>query len=558
MLRRTPRRLPPQSHKASNAAITTAIGGISAMQQTHRHCVLACLVFLLTAPAALAQLSSSKVTGGQLQGTSADGVASFKGIPFAAPPVGELRWKAPQPVPAWQGVRKADAYGPSCMQSAQMIALMGAGPAVSEDCLYLNVWTAAKSAAERRPVMVWIYGGGFAAGMTGIPGYDGQQFAKRGVVLVSVAYRVGPFGFLADPALTREGGGTSGNYGLQDMIAGLRWVKRNIAKFGGDPARVTIFGESAGGLAVSMLAASPAAAGLFQRAISESGSSFGPPSHSKDAGALVPSLKSAEASGHSFLTKLGATDLAGARALSADKVQSALPADALSGGFWPNFDGRILPGDQYLRYSAGRFNDTPVLIGTNSDEGALFARPGMTVAAFEMQVRAGYGDHADDILKAYPHANDLDAARAAKQLFRDTTFAWGTWAWAKLQSEHGKHPVYIYYFDHRTPQSPDGANHASEIAFVFNTLSAPGLGGVRLKIGPKEVKLAEQMQRYWVNFATNGDPNGSGLPSWPAFDVKTQQAMVLDDATGARPLPNQPQLHALDEYFSWRRENAAK
>ena len=528
------------------------------MQQNQRHCVLACLVFLLAGPAALAQISTSKVTGGQLAGTLVDGVASFKGIPFAAPPIGELRWKAPQPVPAWQGVRKAEAYGPSCMQSAQMIALMGAGPSVSEDCLYLNVWTAAKSATERRPVMVWIYGGGFAAGMTGVAAYDGQQFAKRGVVLVSVAYRVGPFGFLADPALTREGGGTSGNYGLEDMIAGLRWVKRNIAKFGGDASRVTIFGESAGGLAVSMLAASPAATGLFQRAISESGSSFGPPSRGNAAGALVPPLKSAEAFGHSFLTKLGAADLAGARALSADKVQSGLPADALAGGFWPNFDGRILPGDHYLRYAAGKFNDTPVLIGTNSDEGALFARPGMTIAAFEKQVRAGYGDHADDILKAYPHATDMDAARAAKQLFRDTTFAWGTWAWARLQSEHGKNPEFIYYFDHRTEQSPDGANHASEIPFVFNTLSATGLGGVHLKIGPKEVKLAEQMQRYWVNFATNGDPNASGLPSWPAFDAKTQQAMVLDDASGARPLPNQAQLHALDEYFSWRRGNAAK
>ncbi len=528
------------------------------MQQNHKPCLFACLAFLLTGPAAVAQITSAKVTGGQLEGSVVDGIAAFKGIPFAAPPTGALRWKAPQPVPAWQGVHKANAYGPSCMQSAQMIALMGAGPSVSEDCLYLNVWTAAQSAAERRPVMVWIYGGGFAAGMTGIPGYDGRQFAKHGVVLVSVAYRVGPFGFLADPALTREGGGTSGNYGLQDMIAGLRWVKRNIAKFGGDPSRVTIFGESAGGLAVSMLAASPAATGLFQRVISESGSSFAPPRHGAEGGATVPPLKVAEAFGHNFLTKLGATDLASARALPTSTVQSALPADALAGGFWPNFDGRILPGDQYVRYSAGRFNDTPVLIGTNSDEGALFARPGMTPAAFEMQVRTGYGERADSILKAYPHANNVEAARASKRLFRDSTFAWGTRAWAKLQSQRGKNPAFIYYFDHRDPQSPDGANHASEIAFVFNNLSAPGLGGVVLKTGPKELQLSEQMQRYWVNFATNGDPNGAGLPAWPAFDVKTQQAMVLDDAPGARPLPNQAQLQALDQYFSWRRENAAK
>jgi para-nitrobenzyl esterase len=528
------------------------------MQQNHQRCLIACLTLLLAGPAAFAQINSAQVTGGAVAGTAVDTIAVFKGIPFAAAPIGELRWKAPQPVPAWQGVRKAESYGPTCMQSAQMIALLGGGPSVSEDCLYLNVWTPAKSAAERRPVMVWIYGGGFAAGTTGIPTYDGEQFARQGVVLVSVAYRVGPFGFLADPALTREGGGTSGNYGLQDMIAGLRWVKKNIAKFGGDPARVTIFGESAGGIAVSMLAASPAASGLFQRAISESGGSFGPPRQGTEAGANVPPLKGAESFGHGFLAKLGANDLASARALPADKIQSGLPADALAGGFWPNFDGKILPGDQYLRYSAGHFNDTPILIGTNSDEGALFVRRAMTPAAFEAVVRAGYGDRADLILNAYPHADNMAATRAAKRLARDTTFAWSTWTWARLQSQRGKSQAFIYYFDHRTPQSPDGANHGSEIAFVFHTLSAPGLGGVVVKTTPADVKLSEQMQHYWVNFATNGDPNGPGLPSWPAFDAKTQKAMVLDDAPSARPLPNQAQLQALDEYFSWRRHGGAQ
>jgi para-nitrobenzyl esterase len=188
----------------------------------------------------------------------------------------------------------------------------------------------------------------------------------------------------------------------------------------------------------------------------------------------------------------------------------------------------------------------------------LFARPGMTPAAFEMQVRAGYGDRADGILKAYPHANNMEAARSGKQLFRDSTFAWPTWAWARLQARHGKNKAFVYYFDHRTPQSPDGANHGSEIAFVFSTLNVPGIGGVVLKPTPADLKLSAQMQRYWVNFATSGDPNGSGLPTWPAFDVKTQQAMVLDDAPGARPLPNQAQLHAMDEYFSWRRQSAPK
>jgi para-nitrobenzyl esterase len=528
------------------------------MQRNHTHWLIAGLTLLLAARATFAQITGASVSGGQVEGKVADGVAAFKGVPFAAAPVGELRWKPPHPVQAWQGVRKADAYGPSCMQSARVVTLLGAGPAVSEDCLYLNVWTAAQSATERRPVMVWIYGGGFAAGAAGVPAYDGRQFAKDGVVLVSLNYRVGPFGFLAHPALTREGGGTSGNYGIEDMIAALRWVKRNIAQFGGDPTRVTIFGESAGGMAVSLLAASPAAAGLFQRAISESGGALGPPRQGTEAGGLMPPLKSAEAFGEQFLGKLGAADLASARALSADKIQTALPANALAGGFWPNFDGKILPGDEYLRYAAGKFNDTPVLIGTNSNEGGLFAPPGMTPKAFETQVRTGYGDRAAVVLQAYPHANDAQAERAAKQIFRDTTFGWSTWAWAKLQTEHGKHKAYIYYFDHRTAKTPDGADHGSEIVFVFGTLGTPDIGGMVVEPTAAERKLSEQMHKYWVNFATSGDPNGPGLAAWPAFDVKTQQAMVLDDAPSARPLPNQAQLHALDDYFSWRRENTPK
>src|SRR5580698_5873823 len=255
------------------------------------------------------KLDSGMVSG--ITGTNPE-VRVFKGIPFAAPPTGNLRWRAPQPVAHWEGVRKGDEFGPICMQAAGRGGRGGGGqnaaPKMSEDCLYLNVWTAAKSPAERRPVMVWIYGGGFAAGAAGIPAYDGVQFAKDGVVLVSLNYRVGPFGFLAHPALTREGGGTSGNYGIEDMIAALRWVKRNIAQFGGDPTRVTIFGESAGGMAVSLLAASPAAAGLFQRAISESGGALGPPRQGTEAGGLMPPLKSAEAFGEQFLGKLGAAD----------------------------------------------------------------------------------------------------------------------------------------------------------------------------------------------------------------------------------------------------------
>jgi para-nitrobenzyl esterase len=406
--------------------------------------------------------------------------------------------------------------------------------------------------------MVWIYGGGFVGGMTSVPTYDGTQFAKKGVVLVSVAYRLGVFGFLAHPELSRESGKGSGNYGLLDQIAGLKWVKANIARFGGDPSRVTIFGESAGGISVSMLSASPAAHGLFQRAISESGGNFGPPRYAAEGGQNVPPLKVAEATGQAFLAKLGAYHLGTARALKAEAIQKAL-GPGLQGGFWPVFDGDVLPGDQYELYQAGRFNDTPVLIGTNSDEGALFVRGAVTPQQFESVVRAGFGARADRILAAYPHATDADALKAMKGVFRESTFAWHTWAWALLQSQKGKGKAYVYYFDHRTSQSPEGAGHGSEILYVFGNLgagrgSAFGLPGAPL---PADTAISALMMSYWVNFAKNGDPNGKGLPAWPAFTSASQQAMhLLDQNPGAGPVPNMGPITALDDYYAWRRGEA--
>src|SRR5437867_3304244 len=294
-------------------------------------CLAAALLFVRPA---LAQVREVDVTGGRVAGVLANGIVSFKGIPFAAAPVGALRWKAPQPVKPWSGVKQASAFGSSCMQDANFAKIFGASAPINEDCLYLNVWTPAKTAGDALPVLVWIYGGGFVGGMTSAPVYDGTRLAEKGVVLVSVAYRLGAFGFLAHPELTRESGKGSGNYGLQDQIAGLKGVKANIARFGGDPNRVTIFGESAGGIAVSMLAASPAAKGLFQRAVSESGGSFGPPRFANEGGQNVPPLKVAEAAGQSFLAKLGAKDIAAAREVSADKLQAAL-GPGLAGGFWP-------------------------------------------------------------------------------------------------------------------------------------------------------------------------------------------------------------------------------
>lgn len=499
---------------------------------------------------AFAQIQTAKVAGGELQGVVADGVASFKGIPFAAPPVGDLRWKAPQPVKPWTGVRKAGAFGPGPMQDTRMIAMMGGSTEVSEDCLYLNVWTAAKSADEKRPVMVWIYGGAFMGGMTGIPLYDGTKLAQKGVVLVSIGYRVGPFGFLAHPELSQESGKGSGCYGIQDQVAGLRWVKDNIAQFAGDPSCVTIFGESAGGISVSMLTAVPAAKGLFQRAISQSGGSMAPVKYGNEAGQNVPSLKTAEEMGKKFLSKLGAADIKAARALGAEAIQEAARGMGL---FWPVADGQTLPGDQYELYEAGKFSDTPILIGTNSDEGAMFVRPGATPESFEKQIRDRYGPAAQAILKAYPHSTDAEAFKSSKDIFRETAFAWHTWAWAGLQARKGKNKAFVYYFDHRTRMSPDGANHGAEISYVFRNLG--GWGGPPR---PADNAMSDLMSSYWINFAKSGDPNGPGLPAWPAFTEKKMETMFFDKAPGARPIPNLQKLKAFDGYYAWRREQARK
>ncbi|HEY6927390.1 MAG TPA: carboxylesterase family protein [Steroidobacteraceae bacterium] len=515
--------------------------------------VIACLLALAGSGSAWSQsqIDTVKIIGGTVQGVAAGNIVSFKGIPFAAPPLGPNRWRAPQPVRPWPGVMRADTFGPGCMQERSMAVMFGAPPRVSEDCLYLNVWTPARTSSERLPVMVWIYGGGFAGGMTSSPLYDGTRLAQQGVLVVSIAYRLGPFGFLAAPQLAHEGKGT-GNYGLLDLIAGLQWVKKNINGFGGDSSRVTIFGESAGGIAVSMLAASPLAKGLFQRAISESGANFQPPRFANEGGLKGLPLKLAEKEGDEFLNNLGTRHIEAARTVSADLIQRD-GGPALEARFWPVFDGYVLPVDQYELYELNRFNDTPVLIGTNSDEGALFAQPGMTVTSFRTQVQESYDIKASAILSAYPSSNDAEAAASSKSLFRDTAFAWPTWTWARLQSRVSKNPVFVYYFDHRTPSSPEGATHGAEMQYVFGNFDkrqgAPSAA---------DLALSERMMTYWVNFAKTGDPNGVGLPNWPAFNPDTQQVLYFDGTIAAKPLPNAAQLQVLNDYFSWRRDEARK
>ena len=497
-----------------------------------------------------------RTQAGLVQGTVEDGITIYKGIPFAAPPLGDLRWRAPQPPAAWTGVKSADKFAPACMQVPIVMPALGLDAlTVNEDCLYLNVWTPAKSPKDHLAVMVWIYGGGFTIGGTSIAQYDGKNFAKKGVALVSIAYRVGALGFLAHPELTAEQGGHSGNYGLLDQIAGLQWVKKNIAAFGGDPKRVTIFGESAGGISVSMLSASPLAKGLFTGAISESGGNFGPERHANEGGTNMVSLATAEKNGATFISKLGVASIAEARKKTAEEILKNSPP-GLGGGAWPIFDGYVLLGDQYNLYSAGRYNDTPILIGTNADEGALFV-PSVTASAYQASIRAGYGEYADKIFAAFPGGTDAEALRSDRDMFRDATFAWPTWAWARLQSKTGKGKVYVYYFNHRphypdTPQFKDwGASHGSEIAFVFGNFSAT------MPASEADRAVSDQISSYWVNFAKRGDPNSAGLPNWPAFTDANQQVMELDDPSKAIPVPNLDKLHALDGYFAWRRSQEA-
>ncbi len=501
------------------------------------------------APSApIVKTEAGRVSGVRLAGNS----IAFRGIPYAAPPVGELRWRPPQPVEPWQGVRDATAFGPACMQFELVRDRTPTG--MSEDCLTVNVWTSedALKTETKRPVLVWIHGGGFAGGATSSPHQSGQKLARRGVVLVSIAYRLGPLGFLAHPGLSAESEhGVSGNYGVLDMIAGLNWIQRNIAAFGGDPGRVTIFGESAGGIAVSMLCASPLAKGLFHGAISQSGGSFGPPRPGRFPGENMVRLADAERAGASYATDAGTSSVAELRKLSAEQVLAA--GGRQRGVGWPIIDGRVIPDDQYKLYEAGRYNDTPILVGYNSDEGLSFTRED-TAKAFIEAVRERYGPFADQLLKLYP-PGETTVPKTARDLIRDAAFGWHTWAWARLQSKTSKSKVFYYYFDQH-PEYPAGSEredqgtpHGADVPFVFETLDVPR----NRQEAPGDRELSETMAAYWTNFAKRGDPNGEGLPNWPVFSDANPVVMYLKQPPHTGPVPREEGLKGLEAYFAWRR-----
>ena len=486
------------------------------------------------------------VTGGALRGAVSAGndeIVAFKGIPYAAPPVGDLRWRPPEPVVGWEGVRDASESGPICVQNG------GQNVTQDEDCLFLNVW-APRESSEPRPVLFWIHGGGYTGGSGSTALYDGTPLAADGAVVVSINYRLNVFGFLAHPALSAESShGASGNYGLLDMVAALEWVRDNIAAFGGDPGRVTIFGESAGGGAVMSVMLMPQAEGLFHGAIAQSNWING---WDRPLAEAARGWEAAETQGLRVATALGITGntdeaLAAMRAASAADVLSASNADAGSpfmrtGNVWaPNVDGWAIPDDPLAMYRAGRQHKVPLITGLNGNEGSLMTR-GMDIpdaAAFETYVRSVYPELADEMLGHYD-ASLPDAAQAAiDKVIHDLFFAGPVRAHAESQAAAGAQ-TWLYHFTHvpPTPWGADlGSHHAAELVYVFGTLTRREEGGERpLGLTPvgdytdTDTALSAAMRGYWVQFAATGNPNRGGLPPWPVFDPETDRHLELSSA----------------------------
>jgi para-nitrobenzyl esterase len=505
---------------------------------------LSLLVLVLLLGITTRAANEVRTDSGSVEGTaSADGkVRIFRGIPFAAPPVGALRWTMPQPAPHWKGVKKATEFGARCMQGNIFGDMVFRDSGPSEDCLYLNVWTPASSVNAHLPVMVWIYGGGFAAGATSEGRQDGEVLAKKGVVVVSMNYRLGVFGFFSHPELAKESGrNASGNYGLLDQVAALQWVRNDIAAFGGDPGNVTIFGESAGSFSVSALMASPLSKNLFQRAIGESGSFLG-----KGLGAKA--LAESEADDAKFAESIGATSLAALRAKpAADLLAAALKQKDIR--FWPNVDGYFFPEDPHAIYASGEQSHIPLLAGWNRDEGnyhSFFQKADPTEANFVTRAHAEYGDNADTFLKVYAASTDEEAKRSAQDLAGDQFIGYGTWKWIEMQGITGKSTVYRYQFDDAPPQpagvESHGAYHSAEIEFVFEALPSK-----KLPWRPEDEKLSDLMSSYWTNFAKTGDPNGPGLPQWPAYSAATQyEVMHLSFDSHAERDPHRARYEFLD------------
>ncbi|HZQ95093.1 MAG TPA: carboxylesterase/lipase family protein [Candidatus Sulfotelmatobacter sp.] len=500
------------------------------------NCFAVCIVVMISVLSSAAEAAPRvKTRSGMVEGKDDGTVRSFLGIPYAAPPVGGLRWKAPVPAAKWSGVRKATEFGAHCMQGNVFGDMVFRDRGPSEDCLTLNVWAPSKPASAKLPVMVWIYGGGFVAGTTSEQRQDGTHLAQQGVVVVSMNYRLGVFGFMVHPELAKESGHNSaGNYGLLDQLAALRWVHDNIAAFGGDAGNVTIFGESAGSFSVSAQMASPLAKGLFHKAIGESGAAFHSGGLSFD-----PLAEREEKDVKVVKERLGVSTLAELRALPAEKILEAfVPPKSPGFDFGPDVDGYFLPEPVPAIFAAGKQNDVPLLAGWNHDEGSFeVAGSPQKPTAESMKANAGkdFGEKAAEFLKLYPTETEEQTLRSAQDFAGDRFIAFSTWAWLEAQSKTGKKPIYRYRFDLAPPpadaKAPSmGAYHSAEIEYVFGQLDSKKDVPWRAQ----DRHLSEQMQKYWANFARSADPNGAGLPKWPAYTAADGwQVMFLDAESGA-------------------------
>jgi para-nitrobenzyl esterase len=518
------------------------------------------VIAALAAPAETGLGPSVRVAGGLVSGVAGRdaSITVFKGLPFAAPPVGDRRWRAPQPVVAWTGVRKADQFGANCMQTIVeekkpwTYEFMAHGP-VSEDCLFLNVWTGARSASEKRPVYVYVHGGANTEGSGSVPSYDGEGLARKGIVVVTVNYRLGVLGFFTHPELTRESGaGASGNYALLDLIAALQWVRQHIAAFGGDPGNVTLGGQSAGASNTHALVASPLAKGLFHRAIAESGSSIA-------TGRNTRTLAEQEQIGVAFAQVKGVRTLAELRALTWAALTAPLPASAAppAGGFRFGvvLDGRVLPASALDAFAAGTQHDVPTLTGANRHENGATPHPDVTAAAFKAQARQRFGDLADEFLSLYPSATDEQARASQNESAWDQARV-SMHLWALHRAGTGRTKAFTYFWDHALP-GPDveiyGAFHTSEVPYVMDALAMSTRPFTDADRG-----IADRLSSYVANFMKAGDPNGPGLPAWPAAAKEPAVTMQVGDTFAPIPVASASRLAFFEKYFARQRSAAAR
>ncbi len=511
----------------------------------------ALLAWFLMSPCRAAQaMPVVRIPQGELTGIAQGAADAFLGIPYAAPPVGRNRWRAPQPAPYWQGIRSAARFAASCWQP---MSPSGVGPwtheympqgRVSEDCLYLNVWTPYPDVRHRLPVLVWIPGGGFIGGSGSADVYDGAKLATHGIVVVTINYRVGLFGFFVTPALAAEAGREHeppGNYGLQDMIAALQWVHRNIAAFGGDPDAITVGGQSAGAMAVHDLIVSPLATGLFRRAITQSGLPDTEP---------TPSLAQAEKAGEKF-ARAKARSLAALRARTPRELNSG-PHVEQGPLLLPIADGVLLPAPPEALLTPGAFSDIPLIAGIDADEATAFSEgplvESMSQAAWKALLQKSFGARAARLASLYPAQTGAQRARSARQLHRDLGLA-ALYAWSRAWTDHAHSPIYGYLFDHLEPGPHSrrwGIFHSSELSYVFGTLDA----APERHFTAADRTLSADLMRYWVDFVKSGDPNGAGLPTWPAMEPPDPKVMVLAATPQPRPVLPPIKLEAMRAFLS--------